>query len=102
MARWPAFVDTEVEHLGPNQYEASERKVILSYLSTNDLPLVLLPVLVGKFESLHVLVFPDAKFLAQSLVPHLQCCNLKGFASLSLEAGGNVLPGKVLIFLELD
>ena len=90
---------------------ASEQNISISiedwryqfaYLSTNDLPLVLLPVLVGQLESLHVLILPDAKLLAQSLVPHLQCCNLEGLAFLSLESGGDVLPREVLIFFELN
>jgi len=40
-------------------------------LGTDNVPLVLVPVLVGKLESLNVLALPDSELLAQTLVTHL-------------------------------
>lgn len=54
-----------------------------------------------RFESVDVLVLPDSELLPQTLVPHLQSCNLEVLPTIGPESSRNVFPWKTLIFLEL-
>lgn len=72
------------------------------YLGGDDFELVLPPVVVGQAQCLYIGIRPHPKALPEPLQAHLQSGNLVALAQIGLESGGDILPGKAFLILELE
>jgi len=102
LAGSPLLRSSTFEHLAfvSSDQVRSEEKI--AYLLSNDVELVLDPVLVCQPQRLDIGLSPDSHALAKSLQAHLQSGNLVGSTKVGLEPLSNVLPGHALLILELD
>ena len=97
----PAFLDAVFEHLFPKLVTMFDLSVWIKFLETylraDYFPFIFLPVFMRKFERIDVLFLPKSELLAQTLVPHLQRCDLEHFVLLLLEAIDDVFPWDVTL-----
>lgn len=118
----PSFGCAEVQHLHLESVTGLVlRSRWLRYLCGDDVELEFLPVIVGLFECLNLIrirpstegsnkrngltyigLCPSSHPLPQPLESHLERRDLVRFAQVGLKSDGDVLPGKVLLFFELE